>query len=168
MTTRFHDQEREDDEVYGGQRSPAAAALVSAAERAADEILAEARADAERMRRESAAEAERLRADAEDEARATVREARETVDGVMRSAEALAEQLQQLGTALHRNAALLLEDVRVAHVALRAEADAAASRLPSQPPPASDDGLDVRITRNRELPFEPPAFEIPPSLRARR
>jgi cell division septum initiation protein DivIVA len=165
----LHDQEAEDGGTLGGgTRSPAAAALVSAAERAADEILAEARADAGRLRAEAAADAARTRRDADEDARQVVRDARDSVDDVLRAAQTLARQLEQLGTALHRNAERLLDDVRAAHNALRAEADAAAARLPA----ATDGdgvGFDVHVSRGRDLPFEPrPDFEIPPSLHGRR
>jgi cell division septum initiation protein DivIVA len=153
----LHDFQR--DEPMRGERSPAAAALVAAAERAADEILSEARADASRLRAEAGADAARTRRDADEDARGVVADARDAVDDVLRRAQSLAGELEQLGTALHRNAERILDDVRAAHEALRAEADAAAARVPAM------DG--ERIIRR--LPFEPrPDFEVPSSLGARR
>src|SRR3954451_358345 len=163
---QFHDQERDADRSLGG-RSPSAAALVSAAERAADEILAEARGDAARMKVQAGADAERTRREADEDARAVVRQAREAVDDVSSAAQRLARELEQLSDALHRNAERILEDVRSAHAALRAEADAAAARVPAMRD--HDRGFDVRVSRSRELPFEPaPEFEIPPFQRAGR
>ena len=152
--TDLHDQDR--DVPPAGERSPAAAALVAAAERAADEILAEARADASRLRAEAGAAAVRSRRDAEEDARDVVAGAREAVDDVLGRARRLARDLDALGSALHRVGERLLTDAQRAHEALRAEVDAADAEAGPGP-------------QGPGLPFEPrPDFEVPASLGTRR